>query len=165
MLDYTAIHKTCLELARIGSLSELYGYIGDTVSSALDLRSICLLSAVSGGDFEVVYQASFKDKGVIDRSGETGKIVIDEDSAISGCFEDTGKAIVRKGLLNEKDSPNQKVIESMKSILELDRVDAAVGRADLFTDQEDVGSSVGRVAVETGHRPVPVQGAGVLAGM
>ena len=135
MLDYTAIHKTCLELARIGSLSELYGYIGDTVSSALDLRSICLLSAVSGGDFEVVYQASFKDKGVIDRSGETGKIVIDEDSAISGCFEDTGKAIVRKGLLNEKDSPNQKVIESMKSILELDRVDAVVP---LFIDGKPV---------------------------
>ena len=40
MFDYAAIHKIARDLSKIGSADDLYGYVGDTLSSSLGLSSV-----------------------------------------------------------------------------------------------------------------------------
>ncbi|MDP3297221.1 MAG: ATP-binding protein [Thermodesulfovibrionia bacterium] len=52
---YGTLQKVSHDLAAMFDLKKIYSFIGDTIFSTLGLKSIYLLSAGSGGDYEVVY--------------------------------------------------------------------------------------------------------------
>jgi len=125
MFDYSTIEKICHDLAVIRSTNELYDYVGAALSSALDLSGIFLISSLSGGVCKVAYSNPIREKGINNHGADTGEVVFDEDSLISRCFKDTGEAIVKDGLSNNKSS-NNKAIEEIEQLLKFDLVGAVV---------------------------------------
>jgi signal transduction histidine kinase len=73
---YAVIRKISLTLATNFNLNEIYSFICDTVLSSLGLRSIYILSDISGGHYETVYHSEYrKERGEKKKSPEMDEVV------------------------------------------------------------------------------------------
>ena len=111
---YGTLQKVSHDLAAMFDLKKIYSFIGDTIFSALGLRSIYLISAGPGGDYEVVYQMLYDEKK---RDKKTPKI--DGDCFMVKSLRTSEDIVIKDELPALVDLLGQETIDCITTNLEL----------------------------------------------
>ena len=112
---YDTLQKVSHDLAAMFDLKKIYSFIGDTIFSALGLRSIYLLSAGPGGDYEVVYHMLHDEKEKRDK--KTPKI--DGDCFMVKSLRTSEDIVIKDELPALVDLLGQETIDCVTANLEL----------------------------------------------
>lgn len=123
---YATIGKISHDLTPMFDLKKIYSFIGDTIFSALGLRSIYLLSAGPGGDYEVVYHVLHDEKEKRDK--KTSKI--------------EGNCFMVKSLKTSENIVIKDELPALVALLGQEAIDCVTANLELF-DGEAVMPVVG----------------------
>ena len=126
MSDRTVFNDISLNLMKISSAGEVYRYVGDAILSGFGFRSVCLLSAFSGDEYEVVFRESSTGNSVNREGRESHAKIIGAGSDILRAFDSPGRTILRNSALFKHNHQDLEVIEEFRGLLNLHSVDAVI---------------------------------------
>jgi signal transduction histidine kinase len=104
-------------LASIFDIKEIYIFVGDSILSTLKLNNICIMSAVPGGGYEVVYRnGKSGESSIMDENG-IEKIRVGRHSDIVTLLRSSDDIIIRNELSRAKGIIGEEAIDNLKNEL------------------------------------------------
>ncbi|MFW9952609.1 MAG: histidine kinase N-terminal 7TM domain-containing protein, partial [Candidatus Thorarchaeota archaeon] len=104
---YGTIQKVSHELASMFDVRNIYQFVGDTILSTLNLRTFCLMAAITGGEFSTVYvQSAGKDRGEKKDSEWEDSVKIkkiNKDSEVITFFKGSEEMVIKDELTAQKE--------------------------------------------------------------
>jgi signal transduction histidine kinase len=124
---FSTVQKVSHELSSMFDTKKIFSFVGDILFTTLGLKKVFVLSAVTGGDFEVVYQKSNPDIGGIEQlkrdseipggNNNNNKLRLERTSRVLTLLKEPNDIIVKDELPGIVEIIGQEIIDDFSNNL------------------------------------------------